>query len=68
MRHTAKLETTYPLFTPPDHAAGRKSSYKHTAEEEDKSVGKSFMGTNPLEPAHSPYRVGFKEKLKRPNA
>ena len=29
---------------------------------------KSFMGTNPLEPVHGPYRAGFKEKLKRLNA
>ena len=46
----------------------RKSSYKHTAEEEDKPTEKSFMGTDPLEPVHGPYRAGFKEKLKRLNA
>ena len=66
-RHTAKLETTYQLFKPPDHATRRKRSYKHMAEEEDKSVEKSFMGTDPLEPVHGPYRAEFKEKLKRLN-
>ena len=35
---------------------------------EDKPVEKSFMGTDPLEPAHGPYRAGFKEKLKSLNA
>ena len=67
-RHMAKLMTTYQLFKPPDHAAWHKSSYKHMAEEEDKPAEKSFMGTDPLEPIHGPYRAGFKEKLKRLNA
>ena len=67
MRHTVKLETIYQLFKPPDHITQCKSSYKHTAEEEDKPAEKSFMGTDPLEPVHGPYRAGFKEKLKRLN-
>ena len=57
-----------PVTQTPYHIARHKSSYKHTAEEGDKPTEKSFMGTNPLEPIHSPYRAGFKEKLKRLNA
>ena len=57
-----------PAIQTPDHAIQCKSSYKHTAEEEDKPAEKSFTGTDPLEPVHGPYRAGFKEKLKRLNA
>ena len=67
-RHMDKLVTMYQLFKPPDHVARCKSSYKHTTEEGDKPAEKSFMGTDPLEPVHGPYRAGFKEKLKRLNA
>ena len=64
----AKLETIYQSSKPLDHAARCKSSYKHTAEEEDKPAEKNSTGTDPLEPAHDPYRAGFKEKLKILNA
>ena len=63
-----QLVTMYQLLKPPDHVARCKSSYKHMAEEGDNPAEKSFMGTDPLEHVHSPYRAEFKEKLKRLNA
>ena len=68
MRLMAKLETTYQSTKPLDHTVRCRSSYKHTVEEEDKPAGKSFMGIDPLEPIHDPYRAEFKERLRKPNA
>ena len=67
MRAEGPCKTTYQSTKPPDCAVRCRSSYKHMVEEEDKPAGKSFMGINPLEPVHDPYRAEFKERLRKPN-
>ena len=67
-RLTAQLETTYQPTKPQDLAVRRRSSYKHSAEEEVRPAGKSSMGTDPLEPVHNLCRAEFKERSRKLNA
>ena len=51
-RLTAQLEVTYQLTKPLDLAVQCRSLYQHSAEEEVRHAGKSYMGTDPLEPKY----------------
>ena len=52
----------------PHHIARCKNSYKHTAQAEDRPAESNYTGTDPLGPAHDPYRAGFRGKSKRLSA
>ena len=68
MRLTAQLETTYQLTKPLDLAVQCRSLYKHSAEEEVRCAGKSYMGTDPLEDKHNLCRAEFNEISRKLNA
>ena len=62
-----KTRDHIPVNQTPGPCRTMQELIKHMVEEEDKPTGKSFIGINPLEPVHDPYRAEFKERLRKPN-